>query len=1801
MLDARSYSNLEPIDPVKTRRRALSLSSVIVGLLLLLTMVGAGYFRFVGQNWDDYVHLHPDERFLGGVASSLGRPLSPLLFTNSDPSLNQIEYDDCMARNPQTAGVGGYFDTACSSLNPYNLGYGTYVYGTLPLYLTRWSAEFAVEGTRWLADQGVGSRDQMMQLASVWVSYDGIHLVWRFLSAIADMIAVIFVFGIGQQLYGKWAGLAAAMLYGFAVFPIQQAHFGTADAMTNCFFVVALWFAVRVQLKGQWADYALFGLACGAALAGRINIAPLAGLVILAAILRGLPAFSRHTLPGERRSLLVGSIVGLVIAGAVTIICFRVFQPNAFMGPGFFGLSINPHWLSDLQQSQYTVSGASEIPPNWQWVGRTPYLFPFFNIVLWGAGIGLGIAGWLAWVWAGYRLIRGKLGSTANLLLFVWVLVYFGWLGRQWVMTMRYYLPLYPVLALLAAWGLSEIIRRSRGLRIRHALSWAVTFVVIGFTLLWAVMFTNIYRHQMTAVQAGEYVWEHIPGDFSMRVDGTPDSTPLMNIALINNFGAEDNNPLAQATRFENGQSYNFNFTATASGMVTSVHAPHLADPNDDPDPESLRIEIVAGDDDPSREGAALATGTLTTSFVRDTNVMGRAYDIPLDRPLAVEKGKTYTFHVEAVSGGPFTSSGATMAWEGDWDEVFPSKTCTLPDGLTLEDDPPPGLNSALTCNGRDPWSTLINGYKLQLIYEDVPEKRDIMQTALDNSDYLIIGTNRRYDSNSRIPGRWPMTMKYYDALFSGQLGYKEVAQFQETFQIGPLQISDQYLPTYSGPKWLNEFEAEEAFHVYDHPVVMLYQKTDAYSSGNTRSILDSVPLNSFGPVALNCPEAADYPTVNYYCDPTLVAVAPLQADGLNLSQSGAQAPTELQIPIDERAAQASGGTWSNRFDPASALNANPALLVVVWWLTIVLFGWLTWPLLFAVFPGLADRGFGFAKIIGLFLTGWLSWYVASARIPVWSQAGLAGAFLIVAAFSLLVAWRSRSRIGSYIADHWGRLALIELITLLCFVFFLAVRLSNPDLWHPSFGGEKPMDFAYFNGVLRSTVFPPVDPWYTGGYINYYYFGFIIVGTPTLLLGVVPTVAYNLILPTLFALTGIGAFSVAYNVVSALRARSNLSDDDERPRRKLGNPWLAGIAALLLAVLLGNLDTPRQFIVGLAETGGYAMPTGLEDWLTQQYRDQYNGTDPSGQAQVDIQLRAQANALSDRIPYELHNLKMGADSIIHGAQLVLSGQQPLSISPDRWFWGPTRVLAEAPVDSGGAIAELPYFTFLYGDLHAHMISMPLQFFAMAFIFNELIMAGRERRNRLLQWLALALGAAVVGLMRATNTWDWPTFTALSVAGLAYAWYLRYRGLSRESLVNFVMRVGGFIALGFLAALPFITWFAAAYNRVLPWTGNRTPIWAYLDVHGLFLFLVLSLLVWDTVRWFRSVHVRSLRGTWVILISTLLAALIALIGVIILTLTGYQASLIGFPLLVWIVALFFRAHQTRPVQFVLVLAGLALALTLAVEFIVLDGDIGRQNTVFKFYMQAWLLFSVAGGCAFAWVLQSAARWRAVQRTIWYTAAFILIFIAAMFPFMATPGKAVFRMAPGMPVTLDGMAYMQYASQYEGSQLIIQNDPTKSPFSLNGDYNLIHWLEENVQGTPTIMEGRSEREYLWGSRISIYTGLPSVVGWRFHQTQQRTLNPLTRLVDQRLANVNAFYMTQDIGTAWGILRFYDVSYVIVGALERAYYPQSSLDKLDQMVQAGLLEVAYTDPASGSMIYRVIKTAQWNGATDSGRLAG
>ncbi len=103
-----------------------------------------------------------------------------------------------------------------------------------------------------------------------------------------------------------------------------------------------------------------------------------------------------------------------------------------------------------------------------------------------------------------------------------------------------------------------------------------------------------------------------------------------------------------------------------------------------------------------------------------------------------------------------------------------------------------------------------------------------------------------------------------------------------------------------------------------------------------------------------------------------------------------------------------------------------------------------------------------------------------------------------------------------------------------------------------------------------------------------------------------------------------------------------------------------------------------------------------------------------------------------------------------------------------------------------------------------------------------------------------------------------------------------------------------------------------------------------------------------------------------------------------------------------------------------------------------------------------------------------------------------------------------------------------------------------------------MQDNVQGSPVIVEANCP-EYRWCTRFTIYTGLPGVVGWNWHQRQQRTQFP--QLVEERVNDIDAFYMTTSVDAARAFLNEYNVRYIVVGELERAEYAGPGLDKFAQ----------------------------------------
>jgi uncharacterized membrane protein len=205
----------------------------------------------------------------------------------------------------------------------------------------------------------------------------------------------------------------------------------------------------------------------------------------------------------------------------------------------------------------------------------------------------------------------------------------------------------------------------------------------------------------------------------------------------------------------------------------------------------------------------------------------------------------------------------------------------------------------------------------------------------------------------------------------------------------------------------------------------------------------------------------------------------------------------------------------------------------LTWLLLIGIVGLVTLPLTLAVFRHLPDRGYILARPLGVLLLAWLSWMLTNLTPLGYARGTILLALGLIALASLatlLFPGQRRRLLGVWRTQK--RLILVnEVLFLGFFAIAWLIRWGNPDLWHAWKGGEKPMDFAYLNAVLKSTEFPPYDPWFAGGYLNYYYFGQVMVGTLIKVIGIVPAIAYNLAIPTWFAMTAMGLQSGDPNLV----------------------------------------------------------------------------------------------------------------------------------------------------------------------------------------------------------------------------------------------------------------------------------------------------------------------------------------------------------------------------------------------------------------------------------------------------------------------------------------------------------------------------------------------------------------------------------------------------------------------------------------------------------------------------------------------
>jgi YYY domain-containing protein len=1766
----RSALAVQSESPLPSRKTEKTSWKVTVVLVLIL-LIGA-YFRFTGLNWDEGQHQHPDERFVSMVA-------------------NDIQ---------DVKGIGEYFDTDNSPLNP--LRSGSYTYGMFPLFFTHMVAEW------------VGMSD-----------YDSVTLVGRAMSGLFDLLAVWMLYLFGKRLYDKRIGLLAAALCAAAVLPIQLSHYFAVDSFSTVFVVAGFYYAILaipIQAPDEKVSrskliyFGLFGFTIGLAGACKVNTLPVFGIIILAGILRIITDRKKPDFSTSLKIILFGWVLAFFIA----FLTFRIFQPYAFSGPGFLGFALNENWLKVMREVINQVAGNSDWPPNTHWTNRS-ITYAWTNLVVWGLGVPLGLMGWLGWGWAAKRIWNGD--WRRHLLPFVWVAVYFIWQNSQFWRYMRYFLPIYPFLILFAAWALIEIYDRTSESRERlisngtnpalQFSDWRSTWkgatgllligVVLIGTYVYALSFTRIYNRPITRIAASEWMLDNISAPLNLIVE-SPQGNKSYPVAVGNRHTVEPGNPAsANIYNLHNGMSskitttdvrqvgVNFYFKLTRDSEGTDVITEGRLPINDndfaeiqtipygdidlnpnqtyyfhykiqssgqfsfsdvllrnvDQNAPTLSVGLNLQDQSGVLEGSLPVTPqesltlnrleiqdfrqvfspsetTLKVSVYKesDTNtaLAESSQTLVFSEPglrlspafnyssINLDGEQTYQVRYEITQGSPLRMFGESFTLETSWDDALP-----------------------LNIDKYDVQGGIFTPLNLELYEPDTPEKRENMIKILAESNYIIIPSNRAYDAMPRLPLRYPLALKYYQTLFDcncaadalenraygleipykSPLGFDLVATFESPPSLGFLVFPDQ--------------SADESFTVYDHPKVMVFKKSQDFSIEHVRTILNEVDLAQ---VVFQTP--SQYTRVS----------------------------TAMELPSDRLLAQRNSPDWSSIFHRNSLLNVNPMLGGLTWYLLLYLLGLIVFPFVYIAFPWLPDRGYPLIRMMGLIITSWLAWILGSLKILPFSQLTLWLCLGLLLAVNAGLAYRQRESLSKYFSSHWKYIVGIEAIFLAVFLFSLTIRLGNPDLWHPWLGGEKPMDFAFFNAVLKSVYFPPEHPWFAGHYINYYYYGYVIAAIQTKLLGLLPSIAYNLILPSWFAMTGIGVFSIGFNMVAGLRNNSEqieLKPAEEKSTlwAKLLNrqnfirrlPYLAGAFALIAVLFFGNLYEVRILWKYLPEATASASET----------------SSPLGH--------------------------IGA--FVGGAIQVLSGRTSLPGNGGRWYFDASRPILQDQPDT--PIAEFPYFTFLYGDMHPHLLVMPFYALVFAWMLNLLLWPDSR-----LKWTSLIPNLIAAGLIfgsfRASHTWDFPTFFGLGILAILWkAWHTR-SGSTQHTIQATFVYILVFIGIAVALYWPFTHWFKTEYASLERWLGRRTPLIDYLFVFGLSLFVMISLLIEELFpnlkaayqnwifaskqRFFSIFSWHYLKWYFVILI------IFIIMGV--LWMSDYQVLAFGIPLLIGMAYLIiFRRELSTLRQFTFILFGIGLSITLFVEVFVLKGDSGRSNTVFRFYNQVWFIFGLATSLGLVDLLTELHHWTRLTKYIWGFVLGVLVLFAASYALIATNVKMTDRWPDiqNPPHTLDGALFMLGDTSIPNPAIYTDEN---RPLNLSHDYDAILYMQDHISGSPVIVEGHTQ-EYRWGSRFSIYTGLPSVVGWSWHVRQHNSLLD-GAIVEKLIDDVNNFYNTEDLQAAKQFLDQNQVQYIIVGDLERAYYDANGLNKFQEMINQGKLRIVFGDNSAGTTtIFEVI----------------
>ncbi len=824
------------------------------------------------------------------------------------------------------------------------------------------------------------------------------------------------------------------------------------------------------------------------------------------------------------------------------------------------------------------------------------------------------------------------------------------------------------------------------------------------------------------------------------------------------------------------------------------------------------------------------------------------------------------------------------------------------------------------------------------------------------------------------------------------------------------------------------------------------------------------------------------------------------------------------------------------------------------WLIVLIGFGLIGLPICFCILRNLPGRGIAFSRIAALILFGFIYWISGSLGLTGNTLGSALVVLIPLVALSLKLWLRYFNELRAWFKINNRYWILNEIVFLLAFGLVLLFRLSDPNIS----GTEKPMEMTFINGILNSDSFPPHDSWLSGYGISYYYFGYLLTAVLIRFAGVQAEVGFNLMLATVFGLAASAAFALVTDLLNL--ARKNRPDV---PVKIYPSSWLAPLFLLIASNLEGlfELMYARGLFWKADGTSRFWQWLGLKEL----------NSAPTGSPSWDITQR-----------------------------------------PGIWWWRASRVVSDTGLDGSSKeiIDEFPFFAFYLGDLHPHVLAIPLVLLAIALALNLYLRTSSEynrtfdtgKRNwidtsvnisHLVRNTNFWFSAICIGGLIFMNTWDFPIYFAIYCGAYALAIF-EQSGKIKYSLIAFIEKAVPFGIACILFYFLFLTGLSSQAGGIIP-SGVFTtrPIQLFI-MFGLFLVPVLWWL-WLKMRDLRANHLKpflkfSMRiALGLFVIETVFFAALAWfnqigpelqtssqqwlsnLGALMKTAGSAYAGVQGFSSFQQAIS-GFLSNRLFSVPLLVILFGSA-AILLGILFTKKDAELNP-----KIDNNAAELTSIGKADKFVAILLLMAFFLILFPEFFYLRDFFGTRMNTIFKFyyqvwilmslssaylcarigerLSKGWKLTFQISMTIVVVASLIYPLQgIADRTESVVRKLSNENRAAALHLDGAQFLKESRPDDWAGVewlkandPGVIVEKVGSSYTSDNMVSTFSGNPTILGPTNHESQWR--GGYTE-IGTREADVLTIYESRDWDKVETLLAQYQVRYVFIGSAERAAY--------------------------------------------------